>query len=229
MLAVAELCKKAGAPLQSLRLAQCTTRGLSRGEYVDMVTNQAEAAHAYGPLSSCLHGLTELDLSASPHCGEAIMNAIVTAAPSLTSLLICIIPPADRSTSLFHMSMHRRKIVCTNLQSLKVRFVASSHIGFDHAHYHLRLEDISSLCSCMLDVKGDPRQRVMLSLSEAASVDVSVESGGSGWLLGMRMHPPGSAGRRAVGLVIFTSHGRDGWHAEPVYSGVLGAQMRPKA
>jgi hypothetical protein len=223
MLAVAELCMKAGAPLQSLRLAQCTAWGPpSIAGYADMVTTEAQAAQAYGPLSSCLHGLTELDLSASPLCGEIAVNAMVAAAPSLTSLAVCIKQPFERSTSAVHAAVHCRRVMCTNLQNLRVRFAASSHPGHGHTYVQvdLRLEDTSSLCSCVLDVNGDAWRKTSLwvSLREAASMDASVESNSSGWLLSIVRRPPEAAARQAVGTVRCFPGTQDGWHAEPHFT-----------
>jgi hypothetical protein len=178
-LSVAAACIRAGAPVQSLILAHCTTLELVHEE--DDSDDDEDGAHMVGPdlgeivrryrpAAVALHGLVRLDLSESLGCGEAAVNEVVSSAPSLKSLVLGIKEP---------FIAQRRVLVCSGLQEVHIKLDVPD--TGDALKVTFFLEDTAALCSCMLEVldeannlhQGD-KLALVLSCDEMAGITISV-------------------------------------------------------
>jgi hypothetical protein len=200
-LSAAVACIRAGAPLQSLRMAHCTTIELMHEEddsdddedgWHMVEPDDGEAVLLYRPLATALHGLVRLDLSCSVYCGEAAVNELVLSAPSLRSLLLRIHRPAGA---------HDRVLVCSGLQELHVSFeVCLPQTERAACKFTLFLEATATLRSCMLqvgDVGDDMHQgdsmSVVLGCHALAGIEGSIRFVVCDWLLGFEVQNPEGA------------------------------------
>lgn len=201
-LSVAVANIKAGARLQSVTFAHCNTMELMLADDdvedgAHMVEpNEAEAVQLYRPLASALHGLVRLDLLFSAGCGQAVVNEVVSSAPSLKSLLLCIDAPDF---------VHSRKLACSGLQEL-------------HLEYHLwqldregpafgftaSLEDAAALRCCTVEVLDEGNNAflhqgdsitLVVACHEMASITgiVRCTQDNFYWVLGFKVRVPANA------------------------------------
>ncbi len=183
VLDVAGACIRAGAPLQTLRLAHCTTVAMDD----DYDSDESDAA---ADVMQALHGLTCLDLAQSPDCDLCTLADLVAKAPDLRSLLICM--------ELFGRlsSVQRRSVVCSGLTHLEVAFdVWADEPPRDPIQYDLLLEDCGNMHSCKVKLamrEGDFAEGdtvcVMLRRQRSATVCASVDRSGCHhqWYLSVR-------------------------------------------
>jgi hypothetical protein len=141
----------------------------------------------YKQLVTKLHGVTTLSLTASPDCGEGLVDAIVAAASSLRNL-----DYANRGSSRAQSANGdlQHSVRCSSLNALAGHAQRSclSHVRVTYvleleqlqqgARVSLVLRDAEQLCSFKLDLTGrryagDQQYTVMLQAFEGAAYDIT--------------------------------------------------------
>jgi hypothetical protein len=219
MLSTAAAFIEAGAPLQSLTLAECRTAAVVYEDSDDdgydedaeiIEPGQQEIVLLYRRLSASLRGLKRLDLSLSPHCIESAVNEVVSTAPDLTSLALHVSLPKGQA-------VHDRLVVCSQLQEVHVNLDILSRELFDGScTFRFGLVDANRLCKCtlkLLDFDGNVQHgdavKVVLECQESAGLDASVRMMPDGdgrtpdWELGIAVSQRAATSRQELFTATF--------------------------